>query len=343
MTSASQTSDNTLLEVQGLKTHFFLDMGIVRAVDGVDFRISRGQTLGIVGESGCGKSVTAQSVMQIVPSPPGRIIDGSIVYFGSNSAVEISRFRANSREMRSIRGKEISYIFQEPMTSLSPVHTIGNQLEEAILLHTPVTRGEARGIAVEALARVRIGEPERIVNEYVHQLSGGMRQRVVIAQALSCNPQLLIADEPTTALDVTMQAQILRTIQDIQQESGMGLILITHDMGVIGQMADEVVVIYRGRVMEHGDVIAVFDEPLHPYTKALFDSIPRLDTDRPLRPISGSVPDPFLETTGCPFRDRCPSRFDACDSDAVPALAEVRPGHSARCYLHSGATEEGTE
>jgi len=332
---------NTLLEVRDLKTHFFLDMEVVKAVDGVDFEVSRGRTLGIVGESGCGKSVTAQSVMQIVPSPPGRIVGGTMTYYRDGEPVEIGKLPANSQAMRDIRGKEISYIFQEPMTSLSPVHTIGNQLEEAVLLHTPVSRTEARQIAIDALVRVRIPEPARVIDEYVHQLSGGMRQRVVIAQALSCNPRLLIADEPTTALDVTMQAQVLRTIQDIQQESGMGLILITHDMGVIGQMADEVAVIYRGRVVERGDVMSVFDEPKHPYTKALFDSIPRLDTDKPLKPITGSVPDPFLETKGCPFRDRCPSRFAACESDAIPALVEVAPGHSARCYLHSDQTERG--
>lgn len=328
-----------LLDVSNLKTHFLLDAGTIRAVDGVDFTVQRGKTLGIVGESGCGKSITAQSVMQIVPSPPGRIVDGEILYHKNGETVDIASLRPDSVRMRQIRGKEISYIFQEPMTALSPVHTIGNQIEETILLHNDVSKTEARRIAIESLEKVRIPKAERVIDEYVHQLSGGMRQRAVIAQALSCNPALLIADEPTTALDVTVQAQVLRLMQDLQEASGMGLVLITHDMGVIAQTADHVVVVYLGRVVESADVYRLFDNPLHPYTKALFDSIPRLDDERHLRPIHGSVPDPFLELQGCPFRDRCAARFERCESPDVPFLMEVEPGHSARCYLYGSAVE----
>ena len=329
-----------LLEVRGLKTHFFLDDGVVRAVNGVDFAIDRGESLGIVGESGCGKSVTAYSIMRLVPEPPGKIIDGEIIYHTENGPVDITSHASNSRAMRELRGNEIAMIFQEPMNSLSPVHTIGNQIGESIMLHRPVRKKEAREIAIDMLARVRIPRPAKVVDDYPHQLSGGMRQRAMIALALCCNPSLLIADEPTTALDVTVQAQILRLISDLQRDSEMGLMLITHNLGVVAQTVDKVAVIYLGRVVEFGSVLEVFQSPLHPYTRALFASIPRPEGTVSLSPIQGSVPDPYQVIHGCPFRDRCPEWIEQCESRQVPALTSENTDHPVRCYLYGDAAEE---
>ena len=330
-----------LLEIADLKTHFFLEDGVVKAVNGVDLVLPRGRSLGIVGESGCGKSVTAQSVMRIVPEPPGRIVSGQIRYrFSDGRVVDIGALRSGSRAMRRIRGAEISMIFQEPMNSLSPVHTIGNQIVEAIRLHRNVGKREAWELAVEMLDRVRISRPSDVADDYPYHLSGGMRQRAMIALALSCNPALLIADEPTTALDMTVQAQILRLIQDLRDEFEMGLMLITHNLGVVAQTVDDVAVFYLGRVMEYGNVVDVFKHPLHPYTRALFKSIPRPEGTERLFPIHGSVPDPYEKVAGCPFRARCEEASPKCIEDAVPELIDAGGGHMVRCFLHSSEREE---
>ncbi len=330
----SGRSLDRVLEVRGLKTYFYLNQGIVRAVDGVDLDVHAGCTHGIVGESGCGKSVTAQSIMRIVPEPPARIVEGRITYHGKQGPFEITAQRWDSKAMRKIRGAEISYIFQEPMSALSPVHTIGTQITETIRLHNDIEKGEAWSRAVELLEHVKIPRPQNVMRDYVHQLSGGMRQRAMIAQALSCRPRVLIADEPTTALDVTMQAQILRLIRDLQKELGMAVILITHDMGVIAQTADVVSVVYLGKVVESGTVFEIFDNPKHPYTRALFESIPRLDRDDPPRAITGSVPGSFARVQGCAFTNRCPRAMGVCGT-TEPSVTAVGDGHEVRCHLYS--------
>lgn len=345
-TKAGNNNTDVLLEVKGLKTHFFLQQGIVRAVENVDFTVNRGQTVGIVGESGCGKSVMARSVMSIVPSP-GRIVEGQILfhlYHGEGNStkeiVDMATLDPMGDKARSIRGFEISMVFQEPMTSLSPVHTVGDQIMEAILLHQEVTKAEARKIAINTLRQVGMPDPERIVDRYPHQLSGGMRQRAMIAMALSCRPALLIADEPTTALDVTTQAQILNLMQGLQEEMGMAIIFITHDLGVIAQMADYVVVMYLGEVVEMADVDTIFYDPKHPYTRSLLRSIPMLgrksahhQTSR-LTAIRGTVPDPYSIPKGCPFHPRCPQAIQGvCDTKSPPFL-ELEGGHKVRCVLY---------
>jgi peptide/nickel transport system ATP-binding protein len=321
-----------LLEVKGLKTHFFTDEGIVRAVDGVDFHIDKGETLGIVGESGCGKSVTALSIMRLIPTPPGRIVQGSITYDGKN-LLDLTPAR-----MRKIRGKEISMIFQEPMTSLNPVFTCGEQIAEALRLHEGLNRRDAMDKTVEMLKLVHIPNAERRVKEYPHQLSGGMRQRIMIAMALSCNPKLLIADEPTTALDVTIQAQILELLNELKAKLGMAILLITHDMGVIAETAQRVVVMYAAKVAEEAPVGEIFKEPLHPYTQGLLRSIPRIDLaaikKTKLETIPGTVPTlRGPEKPGCGFAPRCafakPMHFEN-----TPPLKEVRPGHKVACFLY---------
>ncbi len=339
-----QMSESTqqLLEVQNLKTHFFTDDGVVKAVNGVDLSIRRGESLGVVGESGCGKSVTAQSIMQIVPSPPGKIVDGKILFHTEKGVVDVASLKSNGREMRSIRGKEVSMIFQEPMNSLSPVHTIGSQIAEGIRLHQRISKNEARERTVEMLDKVRISRPAEVFDEYTYQLSGGMRQRAMIALSLACGPALLIADEPTTALDVTVQAQILRLIRDLQQDFGMGLMLITHDLGVIAQTVDLVAVVYLGKVVEYGTLTDVFLDPKHPYTKALFASIPRIEEEHSLKPISGSVPDPYQKIPGCPFAGRCDHVHDPCNKN-IPALVQQDGKHSVRCFLYHTETESGDE
>jgi len=325
-----------LLSVRNLRTSFFQDEGVTKAVDGASFDVYPGKTLGIVGESGCGKSVTAQSILRIVDRP-GRIVDGEIILTRSDGTeTDLVKLKANGAEIRAIRGGDIGLIFQEPMTSFSPVHTIGAQLIEAVLLHSPVSRKAAREKGIEALRSVGIPKPERRIDEYSFELSGGLRQRAMIAVALSCDPRLLIADEPTTALDVTTQAQILDLLRKIQQERGMAIMLITHNLGVVAEMADDVVVMYLGKVVERGTVDEIFHDPKHPYTKALLQSIPSIDSVPKLKlpTISGSIPHPFNRPTGCPFHPRCASFIAGrCDS-AEPQLQAVGPGRMASCFLY---------
>jgi peptide/nickel transport system ATP-binding protein len=321
-----------LLDVKNLKTYFFTDEGVVRAVDGVDLYIDKGETLGVVGESGCGKSVTALSVMKLIPNPPGRIVEGQISYDGTN-LVDLPPNR-----MRKIRGKEISMIFQEPMTSLNPVFTVGEQIAEAIRLHEGLGRREAMAKTVEMLKLVHIPNADRRVKEYPHQLSGGMRQRIMIAMALSCNPKLLIADEPTTALDVTIQAQILDLLNELKSKLRMAVMLITHDMGVIAETAQRVVVMYAAKVAEEAPVGDLFKEPLHPYTQGLLRSIPRIDlaatARRRLETIPGTVPTLRGDIApGCRFAPRCPFVKSVC-TEKDPVLKEVKPGHKVSCWLY---------
>jgi peptide/nickel transport system ATP-binding protein/oligopeptide transport system ATP-binding protein len=315
-----------LLRIEGLRTVFKTSSGLVRAVDGIDLSVARGRTLGIVGESGCGKSMLSLSVMRLVP-PPGRTTEGRVLLEGRDLLT------LSTSEMRQVRGGQIAMIFQEPMTSLNPVHSIGRQLTEAMHVHSPELNASAlKDKAIAALKRVRIPSPERRFEEFPHQLSGGMRQRVMIAMALACEPRLLIADEPTTALDVTVQAQILDLLRELQAETGMSIILITHDLGVIAEMADDVAVMYAGKVVERTTARELFDDPQHPYTLGLLGSVPRLDEDRDrLLAIDGSVPPPFAFPPGCRFNPRCPFALDLCRS-AMPVLREVAPGHQAACH-----------
>ena len=334
----------TLIEIKGLKTYFYISEGVVRAVDDVDFEIERGQTLGVVGESGCGKSVPAQSILRIVPSP-GRIVEGEILFHrplrgdGSNEAIQVVDLTAldpRGSEIRSIRGAEIAMVFQEPMTSLSPVHTIGNQIMEAITLHQRVNKAEARERAIEMLERVGMPKPSQTIDSYPHQLSGGMRQRGMIAMALSCHPSLLIADEPTTALDVTTEAQILELMRELQEELGMAIMYITHDLGLIAEMCEDVIVMYLGKVVERADVNSIFYDPKHPYTRALLGSIPRVDRDAegPLESIVGIVPDPYSLPKACPFHPRCPSFVEGlCDVEEPPVVV-LSEDRWVRCHLY---------
>jgi oligopeptide/dipeptide ABC transporter ATP-binding protein len=340
-TGASAVTREPLLSVRNLKTYFAQDEGTVRAVDGVSFDVAPGATLGIVGESGCGKSVTARSILRIVDRP-GRIVDGEILFRrrpgnGAGSPiVDLAKLDANGAEMRAIRGAEIALIFQEPMSSFSPVHTIGNQIIEAILLHQPVSRPAARAQTIEILRRVGVSSPEERVDQLSNQLSGGLRQRAMIAMALSCRPMLLIADEPTTALDVTTQTQILDLMRQLQKEDGMAIMLITHDLGVVAEMATDVVVMYLGRVVEQAPVDAIFHAPRHPYTKALLRSIPRLRARRHerLTPIAGAVPHPYDRPTGCPFHARCPDFIPGTCDQRAPSLRPVADGHAVSCFLY---------
>ncbi len=332
-----------LLEIKGLKTYFHLAEGVVRAVDGVDLKLWRGHTLGVVGESGCGKSQTSMSIMRLVP-PPGRIEEGQILYYPpmQSHPIDLVSLHPNSKEIRSIRGNQISMVFQEPMTAMSPVLTIGRQITEAIILHQQVSPKEAHDIAVEMLAKVNMPNPERIIYDYPFQLSGGMRQRAVIAMALSCNPNLLIADEPTTALDVTTEAQILDLMRKLQQDFGMAIMYITHNLGVVAEMAEEVAVMYLGRIVEQADVRTIFFEPLHPYTQGLLKSIPHLEEAvtrgskrARLQTIKGVVPDPYTILKGCPFHPRCPQFIqDVCDQ-VVPPAVQIKPDHLVRCHLYA--------
>ncbi len=314
-----------LLEIKGLKTYFFTQDGTVKAVDGVTFEIEHGQTLGVVGESGCGKSITSLSVMRLIERP-GRIVDGQILLNGDDL------LERSNEEMRDIRGDQVSMIFQEPMTSLNPVFTCGEQIAEAVQQHSAASRREAWDRAVEMLTLVGIPDAKRRAHEYPHQLSGGMRQRVMIAMALSTEPDLLIADEPTTALDVTIQAQILELMRDLRQKNRMAIMLITHDLGVVAEMADEVVVMYAGKVVEKGDVRTIFGTPHHPYAQGLLASIPRLDERvNRLEVIKGTVPSPYNLPTGCLFKRRCPHRMPICD--VAPPYRELGPDHYSRCWL----------
>ncbi len=315
-----------LLEVNNLRTYFHTDDGTARSVDGVSFSVDRGETLGIVGESGCGKSVTALSVMGLIPDPPGRIEGGEILFEGKN-LLEFSE-----EQMRHVRGNDISMIFQEPMTSLNPVFTVGHQIDEAVILHQKVSKHEAKNRAIEMLRLVGIPAPEQRYDEYPHQLSGGMRQRVMIAMALSCNPKLLIADEPTTALDVTVQAQILELMTKLQDEMGMGMMMITHDLGVIAEVCDRVAVMYAAKVVEYADVDTIFYKPRHPYTIGLLHSIPRLGEEvEKLATIEGTVPAPTNWPKGCHFCTRCPWADDLCWNDE-PQLVEIETGHKVACW-----------
>ena len=321
-----------LLEVKNLKTYFFTDEGIVRAVDGVDLHIDKSETLGVVGESGCGKSVTALSIMRLIPQPPGKIVEGQILYNG----LDLVTIPAN--KLRKIRGKEISMVFQEPMTSLNPVFTCGEQIAEALRLHEGLGRRDAMDKTVEMLKVVHIPNAERRVKEYPHQLSGGMRQRVMIAMALSCSPNLLIADEPTTALDVTIQAQILELLNELKSKLKMAVMLITHDMGVIAETAQRVVVMYAAKVAEEAPVGDLFKEPLHPYTQGLLRSIPRIDLAATehlrLETIPGTVPTLRGDIApGCRFAPRCPFVKSVC-TEQDPVLKEVKPGHKVSCWLY---------
>ena len=319
-----------LLEIQGLKTHFKTDDGWLHAVDGVDLTVDAGQTLGVVGESGCGKSVTAMSVMRLVPTPPGRYVAGQILWQGRDL------LQLPDEQMRSIRMKQIAVVFQEPMTSLNPVYTIGEQIGEALRLHEGLSKKDATDRAVQMLKRVKIPTPERRVHDYPHQFSGGMRQRVMIALALACKPRLLIADEPTTALDVTIQAQILDLLAELKDRLGMAVLLITHAMGVVAEVAQRVVVMYAGQVIEEGPVGLLFERPWHPYTQGLIRSIPRIDADAArgsrLASIPGTEPSLVAPPPGCRFAPRCAYARDAC-TQATPALREVAPGHRVACIL----------
>ena len=321
----TQTPSNNLLEIDNLQTHFYTQDGTVKAVDGVTFEIKDGQTLGVVGESGCGKSITAMSIMRLIERP-GKIIGGEIRLRGRDLV------KASDAEMRDVRGNTISMIFQEPMTSLNPVYTCGNQIAEAVELHEAVGRREAMDRAIEMLRQVGIPDAKRRAGEFPHQLSGGMRQRVMIAMALATNPELLVADEPTTALDVTIQAQILELMKALRERNKMAIMLITHDLGVVAEMADEVVVMYAGKVVERSDVITVFEKPHMPYSRGLLASVPRLGERRArLETIEGVVPNPLNLPTGCLFKRRCPYAMPVCDT--APPLREVAPGHVSRCWL----------
>jgi peptide/nickel transport system ATP-binding protein len=319
-----------LLEVEGLKTHFFTRDGVVRAVDGVSFTVQPGETLALVGESGCGKSVTSLSILRLIASPPGRTVAGSIRFEGRDLLA------LSEPQMRDVRGNEISMIFQEPMTSLNPVLTVGRQIAEALVLHRGMSRAEAHARAVEMLKLVHIPEPARRAGEYPHQMSGGMRQRVMIAMALACGPKLLIADEPTTALDVTIQAQILDLMRELQSKTGAAIMLITHDLGVVAEMAQRVVVMYAGRKVEEAPVEVLFAQPLHPYTQGLMNSIPRLgEADslerKRLAEIPGMVPSLREPIPGCAFASRCPHAVERCGREAPPLEAKA-PGHSVACW-----------
>jgi peptide/nickel transport system ATP-binding protein len=343
-----KVADNTapLLTVRNLKTYFPQDEGTVKAVDGVNFTLYPGRTLGIVGESGCGKSITARSILRIVDRP-GRIIEGHILFrrqkvaTGSpnDTIVDLTQLAPYGEDMRAIRGAEIALIFQEPMSSFSPVHTIGNQLVEAILLHQNVGKREARARALEVLRHVGIPLPEQRLDAYAYQLSGGLRQRAMIAMALSCNPSLLIADEPTTALDVTTQAQILDLMRRLQHEYGMAIMLITHDLGVVAEMADDVVVMYLGRVVEQAPVDEIFYAPKHPYTQALLRSIPhiRSKSREHLASIAGFVPHPYNRPPGCPFHPRCVSFMPGVCDRHEPDLQQIETQHAVSCFLYAGA------
>ncbi len=330
--------DNTLIDVKDLKIHFFTDEGVVRAVDGVDLKLERGKTLSLVGESGCGKSVACRAFMQIVRNP-GKIVSGEMLYNrgaegGQAEIIDIAKMDPKGKEIRDIRGKEISMIFQEPMTSLSPMYTVGNQIIENILLHTTLTKDQARDLAIKLLDQVGIPRADRLVDEYPFRLSGGMRQRAMIAMALSCNPNLLIADEPTTALDVTTQANILDLMSDLQKQYNMTLLFITHDLGVVAEIADEVAVMYLGKIVEKSDVYTIFNTPRHPYTQALLKSIPKIAIKREdLDPIKGMVPNPFRRPSGCPFHPRCPQAFAECKV-LVPTTTHLTPNHSVQCLLY---------
>ncbi|WP_020575952.1 ABC transporter ATP-binding protein [Actinopolymorpha alba] len=370
-TPDAEIAGDSVISIRNLQVEFPTQLGTVSALNGVSFDVPRGRVLGIVGESGCGKSVTARAILRIVERP-GRIVSGDILFKpgrrkrggaaatkpgragsaapdsangsveGAGEVVELTALDPTGDRIRKIRGQEISMIFQEPMTSLNPVYPVGDQIQEAILLHQTPDRAEAHKRAVEMLRRVGMPNPERIAKSYPHQLSGGMRQRAMIAMALSCTPTLLIADEPTTALDVTTEAQILELMRELQEEFGMSIMFITHSMGVVAQLCDEVVVMYLGRVVERASVDDLFHDPKHPYTVSLLRSIPRIGVNRgiPLEVIKGSVPDPYSSVSGCPFHPRCPSAMKGLCDTVLPEETTIagKPDHTVRCHLYPGST-----
>ncbi len=316
-----------ILKINNLKVHFETDEGLVKSVDGVDLEIAKGTTLGLVGESGCGKSVTCLSILRLIPSPPGVIAGGEIIYKGKDL------LNLSEKEMEGIRGNDISMIFQEPMTSLNPVFTVGDQIQEAIMLHQNRTEKEAQELVIDILKKVGIPSPEIRADDYPHQMSGGMKQRVMIAMALSCNPDLLIADEPTTALDVTIQAQILDLMKSLQDEFNMSILMVTHDLGVVADMASHVAIMYASQIVEYGPVKEIYHNPRHPYTLGLFTSIPVLgEKKKDLYVIPGNVPNPLAFPDGCKFWPRCAFAQDICHTNE-PVLKEVTPGHSAACHF----------
>ncbi len=328
--------DKVILDVRDLKVYFYLDEGILKAVDGVSFQVKEHRTLGVVGESGCGKSVTSLAIMRIVPDP-GRVSGELLLTRKDGTNVDMGQLDRFGPEMRAIRGAEIAMIFQEPMNAFSPVHTIGNQIMEGILLHVTSDQKEAEEIALEMLAKVQMGNPKQALNQYPYQLSGGMRQRAMIAMALACQPAILIADEPTTALDVTVQAQVLELMKTLQEELGMAIIFITHDMGVIADMSDDVAVMYLGRVVEFADVDTIFHNPCHPYTQELLASVPTLEYEprTRLRTIEGTVPVPLNLGPGCGFYSRCRFAEDRCKTE-YPLWIQVEEGHFIRCFRNHG-------
>jgi peptide/nickel transport system ATP-binding protein len=342
--SLVMTPENVLLQIRDLKTHFFTENGVVRAVDGVSFDIPAGKTLGVLGESGCGKSVTGFSILQLI-NAPGRIVGGEVLFEreknGRKEVVDLLEYGPRSEEIRRIRGNEIAMIFQEPMTSLDPLFSIGDQLAEAVLVHQKVSKRSALDRAVELLDKVRLPQARELLTKYPHQLSGGMRQRVMIAMALTGHPRLLIADEPTTALDVTTEAQILELMRSLQEEFGMAILFITHDLGVIAEMAESVVVMYLGKIVEKTDIRTLFDAPKHPYTRALLESIPKIGQKQqgPLHTIEGMVPSPFDIPTGCPFHPRCAHFMPSVCDERVPAEIPLEVGHSVRCHLYPERVE----
>ena len=337
MTQAPVSDTSPILEIKNLKTYFFLEKSTVRALDGVNLILNRKTTLGLVGESGCGKSIMAMSVMRLIQSPPGKIVDGQINLHRKDSqeVIDIASLNPRGAEMRGIRGREIAMVFQEPMTSLNPLYTVGDQIAEAVQAHGKVGRKEALDRALEMLTKVQISAPKRRLGEYQHQLSGGMRQRVMIALALSCNPSILIADEPTTALDVTVQAQILGLMNQLQADFDTSIIMITHNLGVVSQMAAQVAVMYLGKIVEYADTHEVFHNPLHPYTVGLLNSVPVLGRKgkKVLIPIKGMVPTPTTILPGCPFEPRCPRAMKVC-RERQPQLREVSAGHQTACWLY---------
>lgn len=328
---------NKLLEISNLKTYFFSDSGQVPAVNGVDLNINEGETLGVVGESGCGKSVTSLSVMRLLAHTPGRVVDGTIRFEGRDL------LSLSESEMRQVRGNEIAMIFQEPMTSLNPVFKIGEQIGEAVQLHLKYDKKKAREHVIKMLKLVGIPRAEELIDEYPYQLSGGMRQRIMIAMAMSCEPTLLIADEPTTALDVTIQAQILELMKKLKEEKGTAIMLITHDLGVVAEMCDRVVVMYAGKVVEEADVFEIFENPKHPYTKGLLNSVPKLgQKSNRLESIPGNVPTPANLPKGCKFAPRCSQAMDIC-REQDPDLLQIAEGHQCRCFLYQSELSKGAQ
>lgn len=341
MTSQASQSEAPLLSVQDLKIRIQMDNGIMKAVDGVDFEIKKGKTLGLVGESGCGKSLTSRAIISI--NPKECEATGNILYNSDSDKVDLLKLDPRGKQIRSIRGRKIAMIFQEPMTAFSPMYTIGNQIMESILIHRTKDKKAAKKIALEMLSKVGISDEEKRFDQYPHEFSGGMRQRAMISMALSCNPELLIADEPTTALDVTIQAQVMELMKGLQKEFGMAILLVTHDLGIIAEMCDEVAVMYLGKIVEQSTVGEIFKNPKHPYTKGLLNSMPRLGGDRNARleSIEGTVPIPINMPPMCGFYDRCKDRIDGiCNKQAVPKT-QISDNHMVRCFLYQDESAGG--